>query len=409
MQFLWMTLIVAFRVLSRHRLRSALTMLGMVIGVAAVIAMVSIGAGAKAAVQAQLATFGTNVITVLPGASTSGGLRSGYGGVVTLTINDMQELKKIPFVTQVGWHRTLFDHVLHENKNWQTRIGGISLSYFIIRDWSLASGDFFTQADMDGSAKTAVLGKTIVQNLYDPGEEPVGSMIRIRGLPFQVVGTLAPKGFDAQGNDQDDVVFIPFSTAERKLIGSKFLGSVSAGFLSVEAPEQMGEVVEEVKRVLRERHRLRPAQVDDFTVRNQLDMMKVQVSTSESMTMLLLAVASVSLLVGGIGIMNILLVSVNERTREIGIRLAVGAKRAHILLQFLIEALVLSTIGGLVGIVVGLIGASVASQVAGWPTIVPMGVIAGAFAFSGIVGVFFGLYPANKASLLNPIKAIRQE
>jgi putative ABC transport system permease protein len=409
MQFLWMTLIVAFRVLGRHRLRSALTMLGMVIGVAAVIAMVSIGAGAKAAVQTQLATFGTNVITVLPGASTSGGLRSGYGGVVTLTINDMQELKKIPFVTQVGWHRTLFDHVLHENKNWQTRIGGISLSYFIIRDWSLASGDFFTQADMDGSAKAAVLGKTIVQNLYDPGEDPVGSMIRIRSLPFQIVGTLAPKGFDAQGNDQDDIVFIPFSTAERKLVGSKFLGSVSAGFLSVEDPEHMGEVVEEVKRVLRERHRLRPAQVDDFTVRNQLDMMKVQASTSESMTMLLLAVASVSLLVGGIGIMNILLVSVNERTREIGIRLAVGAKRGHILLQFLIEALVLSTIGGSVGILVGLIGASVASQVAGWPTIVPMGVIVGAFAFSGIVGVFFGLYPANKASLLNPIKAIRQE
>jgi putative ABC transport system permease protein len=409
MQFLWMTLIVAFRVLGRHRLRSALTMLGMVIGVAAVIAMVSIGEGAKAAVQAQLATFGTNVIIVLPGASTAGGLRSGYGGVVTLTINDMQELKKIPFVTQVGWHRTLFDHVLHENKNWQTKIGGISLSYFLIRDWSLASGEFFTQADMDGSAKTAVLGKTIVQNLYDPGEEPVGSIIRLRNLPFQVVGTLAPKGFDAQGNDQDDVVFIPFSTAERKLVGSKFLGSIGAGFLSVEDPMYMDAVVEEVKRVLRERHRLRADQVDDFTVRNQLDMMKVQASTSESMTMLLLAVASVSLLVGGIGIMNILLVSVNERTREIGIRLAVGAKRGHILLQFLIEALVLSTIGGIVGIIVGLIGASVASQVAGWPTIVPMGVIASAFAFSGIVGVFFGLYPANKASLLNPIKAIRQE
>jgi len=409
MQFVWMTLIVAFRVLSRHRLRSALTMLGMVIGVAAVIAMVSIGEGAKAAVQAQLATFGTNVIIVLPGASTSGGLRSGYGGVVTLTISDMEELKKLPFVTQVGWHRNLFDHVVHENKNWQTKIAGISLSYFIIRDWAPDSGDFFTQADMDASARTAVIGKTIVQNLYDAGEDPVGSTIRIRGLPFQVVGTLVPKGFDAQGNDQDDVVFIPFSTAERKLVGSKFLGSVGAGFLSVEDPVYMDAVVDEVKRVLRERHRLRPSQVDDFTVRNQLDMMKVQASTSESMTMLLLAVASVSLLVGGIGIMNILLVSVNERTREIGIRLAVGAKRRHILLQFLIEGLVLSTIGGIIGILVGLIGAGVTARLAGWPTSVPVGLVAGAFGFSGIVGVLFGLYPANKASLLNPIKAIRQE
>ena len=409
MQFLWMTIIVAFRVLARHRLRSALTMLGMIIGVAAVIAMVSIGEGAKAAVQAQLATYGTNVIVILPGASTTGGLRSGYGGVVTLTIADMQELKKIPFVGQVGWQRVLYDQVVHENKNWSTKIGGISLSYFIIRDWSLASGDFFTQADLDSSARTAVLGKTIVDSLFNAGEDPIGSIIRIRSLPFQAVGTLAPKGFDSQGNDQDDVIFIPFSTAERKLVGSKFLGSVNAGFLSVDDPDHMDDVVVEIKRMLRERHKLRATQVDDFTVRNQVDLMRVQANTSESMTMLLLAVASVSLLVGGIGIMNILLVSVNERTREIGIRLAVGAKRRHILLQFLIESLVLSSIGGVIGIMAGVIGAGIASQVAGWPTIIPTEAIIGAVAFSAIVGIFFGLYPANKAATLNPIKAIRNE
>jgi putative ABC transport system permease protein len=237
----------------------------------------------------------------------------------------------------------------------------------------------------------------------------VGATIRLKNIPFKVVGTLISKGYDTRGSDQDDVVFIPFSTAERKVMGTKFLGSIGAGFLSAEAPEQMAQIVDEVKRVLRQRHKLRPNQDDDFTVRNQLDTAKIQEGTSESMKLLLLAVASISLLVGGIGIMNILLVSVTERTREIGIRMAVGAKRRHILLQFLVEAVVLSALGGLIGVGVGVAGAKAASNIAGWPTIISGDILVIAFGFSALVGVFFGLYPANKASRLNPIEALRYE
>ncbi|TLY22662.1 MAG: FtsX-like permease family protein [Nitrospirae bacterium] len=409
MSFLLMTVWVAFRVLSRNRMRSALTMLGIIIGVGAVIAMVSIGEGAKAAVQAQIASFGTNVIIILPGTTTVSGVRSGHGGAVTLTVADIEELRKIPAVTEVGWARRDTMQVVHENKNWFTTINGVSPGYLIIRNWSTASGDFFTQTEMDAAAKVALLGNTIIKNLFDPGEDPVGASIRIKNMPFRVVGALEAKGYDTRGTDQDDAVFIPFTTAERKVMGTKFQGSIGAGFLSVESPEQMPQVVEEIKRVLRQRHKLRPTQDDDFTVRNQVDIAKVQEGTSESMTLMLLAVASISLLVGGIGIMNILLVSVTERTREIGIRMAVGAKRRHILLQFLVEAVVLSAMGGLIGVGLGVAGAKAASNVAGWPTIISGDVLVIAFGFSALVGVFFGLYPANKASRLNPIEALRYE
>src|SRR2546428_110865 len=301
-------------------------------------AMVSIGEGANAAVQAQIASFGTNVIVILPGAMTVSGVRTGHGGAVTLTVADIEELKKIPAVTEVGWARRDAMQVVHEKKNWFTTINGVTPGYLIIRGWSIVSGDFFTQTESDSAAKVALLGNTIVKNLFEPGEDPVGATIRIKNIPFKVVGALDAKGYDTRGADQDDVVFIPFTTAERKIMGTKFLGSIGAGFLSAESPEQMSQIVEEVKRILRQRHKLRPAQDDDFTVRNQIDIAKDQEGTSESMTLLLLAVASISLLVGGIGIMNILLVSVTERTREIGIRMAVGAKRRHILLQFLVEA-----------------------------------------------------------------------
>ena len=409
MNFLLMTVLVAFRVLSRNRMRSALTMLGIIIGVGAVIAMVSIGEGAKAAVQAQIASFGTNVITILPGAMTVSGVRSGHGGAVTLTVADMEELKKIPGVTYAGWARRDAMQVVHENKNWFTTVNGVNPSYLVIRSWSTVSGDFFTQTDMDSSAKVALLGNTVIMNLFEPGEDPVGATIRIKNMPFKVVGALAAKGYDTRGTDQGDVIFIPFSTAERKIMGTKFLGSIGAGFLSAESPEQMAEIVEEVKRVLRQRHKLRPDQDDDFTIRNQLDTAKIQEGTSESMKMLLLAVASISLLVGGIGIMNILLVSVTERTREIGIRMAVGAKRRHILLQFLVEAVVLSAMGGLIGVGLGVAGAKAASNLAGWPTIISGDILVIAFGFSALVGIFFGLYPANKASRLNPIEALRYE
>ncbi len=409
MNFLLMTVVVAFRVLARNRMRSALTMLGIIIGVGAVIAMVSIGEGAKAAVQAQIASFGTNVITILPGFTTVSGVRSGHGGVVTLTVADIEELKKIPGVTYAGWSRREATQVVHENKNWFTTVNGVPPSYLIIRNWSIADGDFFTQNDLDTAAKVVLLGKTVVDNLFESGEDPVGTTIRMKNMPFKVVGTLASKGYDLMGTDQDDVVFIPFSTAERKVMGTRFLGAIGAGFLSAESPEQMDGVVEEVRRVLRQRHKLRPDRDDDFTVRNQLDIARVQEGTSETMTLFLLAIASVSLLVGGIGIMNILLVSVTERTREIGIRMAVGAKRRHILLQFLVEAVVLSAMGGLIGVGLGVAGARAASNLAGWPTIISGDILVIAFGFSALVGIFFGLYPANKASQLNPIEALRYE
>jgi len=409
MNFLLMTVVVAFRVLARNRMRSALTMLGIIIGVGAVIAMVSIGEGAKAAVQAQIASFGTNVITILPGAMTLSGVRTGHGGAVTLTIADMEELKKIPGVAYAGWSRRDAMQVVHENKNWFTTINSVSPDYLVIRAWTALGGEFFTQTEMDTAAKVALLGNTILKNLFEPGEDPMGATIRIKNMPFKVMGTLEAKGYDTRGNDQDDVVFIPFTTAERKIVGTKFLGSIGAGYLSAESPEQMAQVVDEVQRVLRQRHKLRPDQDDDFTVRNQIDIAKVQEGTSESMKLLLLAVASISLLVGGIGIMNILLVSVTERTREIGIRMAVGAKRRHILLQFLVEAVVLSAMGGMIGVGMGVAGAQAASNIAGWPTIISADILLIAFGFSALVGIFFGLYPANKASQLNPIEALRYE
>ena len=404
-----MTISVAFRVLSRNRLRSALTMLGIIIGVGAVIAMISIGEGAKAAVRAQLATFGTNVVMILPGSMTTSGVRSGHGGMITLTVADMIELGKLPNVAETSWTKRDVAQVVQENKNWFTSIGAVTPSYMVIRDWSIARGDFYTQNDEDTAAKVVLLGKTVVDNLFDPGEDPIGATVRIKNIPFKVVGTLAPKGFDTRGNDQDDVVFLPFSTGEHRLIGTKFLGSINAGFLSADSLQDMTQVTSDAKRLLRVRHKLRPDQDDDFTVRNQLDIAKVQEGTADSMTMMLLAIASISLLVGGIGIMNILLVSVTERTREIGIRMAVGAKRWHILLQFLVEAVILSAMGGLIGIVTGIVGAQTASRFAGWPTIVPPESLVVAFGFSALVGVFFGLYPANKASRLNPIDALRYE
>ena len=384
-------------------------MLGIIIGVGAVIAMISIGEGAKAAVRAQLATFGTNVVMILPGSMTTSGVRSGHGGMITLTVADMIELGKLPNVAETSWTKRDAAQVVQENKNWFTSIGAVTPSYMVIRDWSIARGDFYTQNDEDTAAKVVLLGKTVMDNLFDPGEDPIGATVRIKNIPFKVVGTLAPKGFDTRGNDQDDIVFLPFSTGEHRLIGTKFLGSINAGFLSADSLEDMTQVTSDAKRLLRVRHKLRPDQDDDFTVRNQLDIAKVQEGTADSMTMMLLAIASISLLVGGIGIMNILLVSVTERTREIGIRMAVGAKRWHILLQFLVEAVILSAMGGLIGIVTGIVGAQTASRFAGWPTIVSPQSLVVAFGFSALVGVFFGLYPANKASRLNPIDALRYE
>jgi putative ABC transport system permease protein len=408
--FIWLTVMTALRILARNRLRAGLTMLGIVIGVGAVIAMVSIGEGAKRAVQAQIATMGTNVIIVWPGATTVSGVRGGQGGAVTLTVSDALDLKKrIPLLSETGWARREVMQMVNGNRNWNGPINGVSPSYLTIRDWAFSSGGPFTQADLDSAARVALIGQTIVDNLFDEGEEPVGAVIRIRNVPFRVIGVLSPKGQSAQGSDQDDVIFIPFTTAERKVFGTMFLGSVAALFASTDRPEDLPEAVERIREVLRGRHRLQAEQADDFTVKTQVDIGKVQEGTNYTLTLLLFSVASVSLLVGGIGIMNILLVSVTERTREIGVRMAVGAKRRHIVMQFLIEAMTLSLLGGAVGVVLGVVGAKLTTVVAGWPTVISTDVILIAFFFSLAVGLFFGLYPANKASRLNPIEALRYE
>jgi putative ABC transport system permease protein len=408
--FVLLTVLTAIRILGRNRLRTGLTMLGIIIGVGAVIAMVSIGEGAKAAVAQRVASIGTNVIIVLPGSTTSGGVRGGQGSAVTLTVADALDLKKrVPLLRDTAWAKRDVMQIIYGNRNWNGPVNGISPSYVTIRDWSFASGGPFTQQDMDTAAPVALLGQTVVANLFDPGEEPVGAVIRIKNVPFRVIGVLAPKGQSAQGSDQDDIIFIPFSTAERKVFGTQFLGSVGALFASTDRVEDLRSAVDQMREVLRSRHRLQPGQEDDFTIRTQVDIGKVQEGTSETMTVFLFAVASISVLVGGIGIMNILLVSVTERTREIGVRMAVGAKRRHILMQFLIEAMTLSLVGGCVGIVFGVAGARLTTMVAGWPTIISGKTVAAAFVFSLAVGLFFGLYPANKAARLNPIDALRYE
>ncbi|MCP9446274.1 MAG: ABC transporter permease [Nitrospira sp.] len=408
--FLLLTALTAVRILGRNRLRTGLTMLGIVIGVGAVIAMVSIGEGAKAAVAERVASMGTNVILVLPGAVTTGGVRGGQGGVVTLTTADAVELKKrIPLLRETGWARRDVMQIVHGNKNWNGTVNGISPSYLTIRGWSFTGGGPLTQQDLDTAARVAVLGQTAVDNLFEPGEEPVGAIIRINHVPFRVVGTLAPKGQSAQGMDQDDVIFIPFSTAERKVFGTRFLGSVGALFASTERPEDLAPAVAQIREVLRQRHRLQPDQDDDFFIRTQVDIGKVHEDTSETLTIMLFSIASVSLLVGGIGIMNILLVSVTERTKEIGVRMAVGATRRHILIQFLVEAMTLSVLGGCLGILVGMLGARATTVVAGWPTIISPETVIAAFVFSVAVGLFFGLYPANKAAWMSPIDALRYE
>ncbi len=408
--FVLLTVMTALRILSRNRLRAGLTMLGIVIGVGAVIAMVSIGQGARAAVQAQVASMGTNVIVIMPGSTTVSGVRGGQGGAVTLTVNDAAEMKKRnPLLSDTAWAKRDVMQIVNGNRNWNGPVNGVSPSYLTIRDWSFSSGGPFTQSDMESAARVALIGQTTLENLFDPGEEAVGATIRIKNVPFQIIGVLAPKGQSAQGSDQDDVIFVPFTTAERKVFGSQFLGSVGALFASTEQTADLPEAVEHIREVLRVRHRLQPDQADDFTVRTQVDIGKVQEGTSQILTAMLFAIASVSLLVGGIGIMNILLVSVTERTKEIGVRMAVGAKRMHILTQFLIEAMTLSLFGGVIGVIVGVAGASLTTVIAGWPTIISVESIATACVFSLVVGLFFGLYPANKAARLNPIDALRYE
>ncbi|MER3447830.1 MAG: multidrug ABC transporter substrate-binding protein [Candidatus Dadabacteria bacterium] len=400
---------LALSAIRRNKMRSVLTMLGVIIGVGAVIAMVSIGQGASSSVQAQIQSLGTNMILIFPGSTTQSGVRIGSGSNPTLTVDDAEAIEKqASVVATVTYVIRGVEQVVYENQNWSTAIFGVTPEYVIVRDWPVDEGSFFINSDLDGATKVAVLGKTVADNLF-PGSDPIGQIIRIKNIPFRVIGVLSPKGQTAYGSDQDDVVLIPFTTAETKVLGAQLHGRVGNIQVSAVSEEAIPEATKQIRDILRARHRLQPKDDDDFTIRTQLDIANAAQSATGVLTILLFSIASISLIVGGVGIMNIMLVSVTERTREIGIRMAVGAKRRDILLQFLIEALALSLIGGVIGIFIGILSSKILSLSAGWPTLISGESILLSFIFAACVGVFFGFYPANKASRLDPIEALRHE
>jgi putative ABC transport system permease protein len=410
MRFLLITIKIALRALRRNAMRSLLTVLGIIIGVAAVIAMVSISQGASASVQEKIASLGNNMLVILSGSITQGGVRMGAGARPTLTVGDAKAIQReCSAVGAVTYTKRQGLQVVAGNQNWSTGIAGVTPEYATVRDWPVEAGRFLTKQEEESAATSAVLGQTVVQNLFGSGQNPLDQIIRINNVPFRVVGVLSPKGQSPQGQDQDDVVLIPFSTAERKVLGTQMLGTVGAIMVSAISPEAIPEAQRQITVLLRERHRLKRTQDNDFTIRNLADIAATAESTSRIMSILLASVASVSLLVGGIGIMNIMLVSVTERTREIGIRMAVGAKARQILTQFLLEAVVLSTIGGILGVIFGVVGAKLISALAGWATLLPPEAMVLAVLFSGAVGIFFGFYPARKAARLDPIQALRYE
>ena len=385
-------------------------MLGIVIGVGAVVGMVSLGQGATASVQREIASLGTNVLIIIPGATTTGGVRGGLGSVSTLTVDDARDIeKRIGDISLVTYASRSVLQVVHEHKNWNTIALGTTTAFPDLRNWPVVDGNFFTQADEDAAAKVVVLGKTVADNLFERGEEVIGAQIRVKNVPLRVIGILSSKGQSLSGQDQDDIVVLPFTTAERKVLGTKFLGTVGIIMVATQHRYSIPAAVEEIKELLRARHRIHPAEENDFTIRTMEDVAKTVAGASRTMMVMLLSIASISLIVGGIGIMNILLVSVTERTREIGIRMAGGAKRAHILLQFLVEAIILTAIGGVAGVIFGIAGARLLTRLIGWPTIISSQAVAVAFLFSLAVGIFFGLYPANKASRMNPIDALHYE
>ncbi|MBZ5582321.1 MAG: ABC transporter permease [Acidobacteriia bacterium] len=402
---------IALRALRVNRLRSALTMLGIIIGVAAVIAMVAVGTGATARIQAQIEAIGSNLIMVSPGSLTTNGIRLGSGATVTLTEDDAKAIAaECPSVSAAVPTVRGNAQVMFGNNNWATSIQGSTPDYLTIREQPVILGNPFTSDDVNSAAKVALLGQTVAQNLFGEAD-PTGQTIRIKNVPFTVDGVLSPKGQSPTGQDQDDLILIPISTAKRQVTGGNQANAGAVGTIMVQAINStaMGQAQNEVEALLRQRHRMQPGQDDDFTIRNLSEVFAAQESSARVMSILLGAIASVSLIVGGIGIMNIMLVSVTERTREIGLRLAIGAKTRDILSQFLVEAVTLSILGGVVGILAGIGASMLISYFAQWRTLVSPTAIALAFAFSGLVGVFFGYYPARKAALLDPIDALRYE
>ncbi|MDP9254518.1 MAG: ABC transporter permease [Verrucomicrobiota bacterium] len=397
---------IAFRALRRNKLRSVLTALGIIIGVAAVIAMVGIGNGAKAQVEAQIASLGQNVILVFSGSVTSSGIRTGWGGAGTLKVEDAEAIRReVPGVITLSEEVVSTTQVAAGNQNWFTRIYGESADYFDLRQWPLSEGAPFTPQDVRSANKVCVIGRTTATEIYG-NEDAVGQILRIKNVPFTITGVLMPKGLSTQGVDQDDIVIMPYTSAMKRVSGGTTLRNIN---VQVANANELDAAQQQIIALLRQRHNIREGHDDDFTVRNQQEIAEAATATSRVMTLLLGAIAGVSLVVGGIGIMNIMLVSVTERTREIGVRLAVGAHGRDILTQFLIEAVSLSSVGGLIGIALGITASQVLSAFAHWPTLISLSSVAVAFLFSAAVGVFFGFYPAREAARLDPIDALRYE
>jgi putative ABC transport system permease protein len=397
---------IAFRALRRNKMRSVLTALGIIIGVAAVIAMVGIGNGAKAQVEAQIASLGENVILIFSGSITSSGIRTGWGSAGTLKIEDAEAIRReISGVTAVSEEVRSISQVAAGNQNWSTQVLGESADYFDIRQWPLAEGAPFTPQDVRSANKVCVIGRTTATQIFG-SQDPIGQVLRIKNVPFTITGVLTPKGLTPQGIDQDDLVVMPYTSAMKRVLGGTTLRNIN---VQIGDARQMQAAQQQIVALLRQRHNIRAGRDDDFTVRTQQEIAEAATATSKVMALLLGAIAGVSLVVGGIGIMNIMLVSVTERTREIGTRMAVGAHSSDILTQFLIEAISLSSVGGFIGIATGIAAAKIISVTWQWPAVISLMSIIGSFSVSALVGIFFGFYPARKAAALDPIEALRYE
>jgi putative ABC transport system permease protein len=397
---------VATQSILKNKLRTFLTMLGIVIGVAAVIVMVAVGYGAQSSIEKQIGALGTNMIMIMPGASAAGGVNQGAATFNRLTPADYEKLQResllLSAISPVVFTNA---QIIGSQGNWRTRVQGVSTQYQIIRDWPTESGTFFTEPDLRSTRKVAVLGATVAKNLFPDGDA-VGQQVQIRDVPFTIMGVLKSKGQNAGGMDADDIVIVPYTTAQSRLSGRQRVNQIIA---SASSPQDIPAAQEEIRGILRESHRLGDGDDDDFTIRNQDEIAAAASSTTKVMTLLLAAIASISLLVGGIGIMNIMLVSVTERTREIGIRMAIGARGSDVLTQFLVESVAISMLGGLLGVAIGFAGAWIVGRFTGWSTVTPPEAVFIAVAFSAAVGVFFGFYPARQAASLNPIQALRYE